>query len=435
MLKHILTIIKNNFRSNLVLVGGMFVIATSLWYAVDYVYAVVVNQQKELGFDWQHTYYVQVGVLPEESEERDTTRRTDDEATEDYLDFYNRIQKHSAVESACYTYMHFHYIWKNGTTQLARDTFRVNPYIRLVSPSYFKVFRVKGVDGASPEEMARRAAHTNELVVTDNTARNLLAGDGDGNPSVKGIDVVGKWVFCGSKFSESQPDTVRIAAVCENQKYNEYTSQQSAAYLIRSLGQAGFEVGYGNIPYFDMFIRVKPDADVNEADFIRSFRREMKKQLRVGNLYLADMRPMGHFRNEQLADYRSELNMYLAIAGFFLTNAFLAVLGTFWFRTQQRREELAVRLAMGATPHRILTLLMGEGLVLITIAFLPATIVLYNLGYADLVETWPVEWSTLRFILGGLMTYLLLLVIVMISIWFPARGAMKIEPAEALHGE
>ena len=37
--------------------AGMFVIATSLWYAVDYVYAVVVNQQKSLGFDWEHVYY------------------------------------------------------------------------------------------------------------------------------------------------------------------------------------------------------------------------------------------------------------------------------------------------------------------------------------------------------------------------------------------
>ena len=46
MLIHLLIIIKNNLRANLLLMAGMFVIATSLWYAVDYVYAVVVNQQK-----------------------------------------------------------------------------------------------------------------------------------------------------------------------------------------------------------------------------------------------------------------------------------------------------------------------------------------------------------------------------------------------------
>ena len=34
MLIHLLIIIKNNLRANLLLMAGMFVIATSLWYAV-----------------------------------------------------------------------------------------------------------------------------------------------------------------------------------------------------------------------------------------------------------------------------------------------------------------------------------------------------------------------------------------------------------------
>ena len=71
---------------------------------------------------------------------------------------------------------------------------------------------------------------------------------------------------------------------------------------------------------------------------------------------------MSYYRNEHLADYRSDLYTYLAIAGFFLANAFLAILGTFWFRTQQRREELAVRLVAGATPHNLQTLFNGRRL-------------------------------------------------------------------------
>jgi putative ABC transport system permease protein len=118
-----------------------------------------------------------------------------------------------------------------------------------------------------------------------------------------------------------------------------------------------------------------------------------------------------------------------------LINAFLAVLGTFWFRTQHRREELAIRITSGATPHSLMRLLMGEGILLVTFAYIPALIVAYNLGVADLVNTWPVEWSLGRFIVGGILTYFLLLVVVVFSIWFPARQAMKIQPAEALHGE
>lgn len=432
MLIHLLTIIKNNLRANLLLMAGMFVIATSLWYAVDYVYAVGVNQQKSLGFDWEHVYYVQVGVLPDESMERDTATRSNDEVTAEYLEFYNRLQRHPAVESACYTFMHFHYVWKNGSGTMSRDTLRTNSFYREVSPSYFTVFRVKGSDGCSPTELTRRASDTNDFVLTENTAHRLLTPDNE-NTNIKGTELAGQFIHCGVSMREGEPDSVRVAAVCENQKYNEYTNWLKATYRIVQLGQGDFKIGYQSVPYHDMFIRVKTDAD--RSGFVESFRKEMKRQLRVGNLYLADMRPMSYYRNDHLADYRSDLYTYLAIAGFFLANAFLAILGTFWFRTQQRREELAVRLVAGATPRSLQALLMGEGFLLITLAYIPALIVAYNLGVSDLVETWPVEWSFTRFLVGGLVTYLLLLAIAVASIWFPARQAMKIQPAEALHGE
>lgn len=432
MLIHLLTIIKNNIRANLLLMAGVFVIATSLWYAVDYVYAVVVNQQKSLGFEWEHVYYVQVGVLPDESMERDTVTRSDDEVTAEYLEFYNRLQRHPAVESACYTYMHFHYVWKNGSGTMSRDTLKTNSLYREVTPSYFTVFRVKGADGCSPEELSRRASHANDFVMTENTAHCLLTSDDD-NTIIKGTELAGKFIHSGVSMRDGEPDSVRVAAVCENQKYNEYSNWQRATYRIIQLGQGDFKIEYQSVPYHDMFIRV--NADVDRSGFVASFRKEMKKQLRVGNLYLADMRPMSQYRSEHLADYRSDLYTYLAIAGFFLANAFLAILGTFWFRTQQRREELAVRLVAGATPRSLQTLLMGEGFLLITLAYIPALIVAYNLGVSDLVETWPVEWSMMRFVAGGIATYLLLLSIAAISIWFPARQAMKIQPAEALHGE
>lgn len=427
MLIHIFTLIRNNLRSNLLLMAGLFIISTALWYAVDYVYAVVVNQQKPLGFDWEHVYYVQVGVLPEESAERDTTRNSRDDAVADYLEFYNRLSRHVAVESVCYTYMHFHYVWKNSATSLQCDTLKARTYLRYVSPGYFSVFRVKGFDGTSPDEISR-AAQDGGWVVTEEVARGLLSPTYN-DPDARPAELVSQFV---KKMNNE--DSLRVVAVCENQKYNEYGNYQPASYNIMRMGlDDDWKIGYSDIPYYDMFIRVKPEAD--RPGFTEAFRKEMRRQLRVGNLYLADMRPMSQYRETHLSDYRSDLYTYLSVAGFFLINAFLAVLGTFWFRTQQRREELAVRLVAGATPRSLMGLLMGEGALLVTMAYVPALIVAFNLGHADLVQTWPVEWSGIRFLSGGLITYALLLAITAFSIWFPARQAMKIQPAEALHGE
>ena len=51
MFRHILTIIWNNRRHNGWLIAGLFVMSTCMWYAVDYVYTVTVNQTRPLGFD------------------------------------------------------------------------------------------------------------------------------------------------------------------------------------------------------------------------------------------------------------------------------------------------------------------------------------------------------------------------------------------------
>lgn len=175
MLIHILKIIKNNLRANLLLVAGIFVIATSLWYAVDYVYAVAVNGQKSLGFEWENVYYIQVGVLPQESLERDTTTRSPEMMTGEYLEFCNRLKRHPAVKDLCYTRMHFHYVWKNGFKTVFYDTLQAGAYTRMVSPGYFSVFGVKGADGCSPEELSKRA-RPEEMVMTDNLARYLISG-------------------------------------------------------------------------------------------------------------------------------------------------------------------------------------------------------------------------------------------------------------------
>jgi putative ABC transport system permease protein len=137
-----------------------------------------------------------------------------------------------------------------------------------------------------------------------------------------------------------------------------------------------------------------------------------------------------------------KVNTQTVVVVFLLVNVFLGLIGTFWFRTRRRRNEIALRLAMGSTKKQIFCLLMGEGLLLLTLVTLPAMIVCYNVGIAEftmghteLITTWPVKWSFLRFLLGSLGAWLLIALMVVIGIWFPARQAIKIQPAEALHEE
>ncbi|NDW12422.1 ABC transporter permease [Bacteroides sp. 214] len=413
MLKHIFTSIWNNRKQNLLLIVGLFVISTCLWFAVDYVYAIAVNHNKPLGFDWRNVYSLRMGVLTEESARFISDEAHTTHAGADLLAVVDRLEHHPAVEFTTVTLYHKHYVWMNNSAALALDSLRYRALIRIVTPDYFKVFKVKGAYGETPEEIAEKAIYP-ELILTQDYADILFP---NGN-------AVGQRVR-----NEYEKDSVRISAVIKPQKYNEYSNYNRAYYQILNMNEIG-QMSSANIPYFGLYIRVKPEMD--NSDFIRTFRKEMRDQLMIGNLYLEDMQSVADTRKEHLKDYRNDLYTYLAVAFFFLLNAFLAVLGTFWSRTQHRHAEIGLRLAMGSTKKSIRNMLFNEGLLLLSIAFIPAAIVAYNLGKADVVATWPVEFTLLRFVCGLLITFALLALIMLGSILFPARQAMNIEPAEAL---
>ena len=121
---------------------------------------------------------------------------------------------------------------------------------------------------------------------------------------------------------------------------------------------------------------------------------------------------------------------------------FMGVVGTFWYRTRRRRSEIALRMSVGSCRRQVRRLLLGEGLILLTVVAIPATIVCLNValmepsvGNSPLIAVWPVEWSTFRFVAGISVTWLLMALMIVFGIWMPATQAMKIQPAEALHEE
>ena len=69
-----------------------------------------------------------------------------------------------------------------------------------------------------------------------------------------------------------------------------------------------------------------------------------------------------------------------------------------------------------------------------TLAALPAAVLCYNIGYLDLTEGY-LEWGVVRFLITFAITYFLMTLMILIGIWFPARQAIRIHPAEALREE
>ena len=167
--------------------------------------------------------------------------------------------------------------------------------------------------------------------------------------------------------------------------------------------------------------------------FADQFAQRMREHLVFGNIYLDELVPMQSYRKSYIKESMDQLQIGSAIAFFFLVNIFLGVLGTFWFRTRQRKSELGLRVALGSNRMQLLTLFIGEGIVLLTITFVPAIILCFNICYAELIDVYLMPFDGLRFATGLGITYSLLAIMIVLGIWIPAQQAIKVSPTEALH--
>ena len=76
-----------------------------------------------------------------------------------------------------------------------------------------------------------------------------------------------------------------------------------------------------------------------------------------------------------------------------------------------------------------------EGLVLLLMAVIPALLIALNIQWADLTVHTLVDVSAVRFVGSFGVALLLMALMIVLGIWYPARRAMQVQPAEALHDE
>ena len=109
---------------------------------------------------------------------------------------------------------------------------------------------------------------------------------------------------------------------------------------------------------------------------------------------------------------------------FLLIFAFMGTFGVVWMQTKKRISEMGLRIAFGCTPVRMMLTVILENLILTTIAMLPGLVVVGML-YAYSPEGWA--WLAA---IGAAVVFMWLFSVV--SAWYPAWKAAKVQPVEAL---
>ena len=150
------------------------------------------------------------------------------------------------------------------------------------------------------------------------------------------------------------------------------------------------------------------------------------------NLPLFEIESMDTLLARQVASQRFNATLLTAFAMFALLLAVLGIYGVMAYAVGQRTREIGVRMALGAAPSNILSMLVANGLALTAAGIavgLAASLVLTRFLHSLLYGIQPTDVATyvgVTAVLAG---------VVFVACWLPARRAMRVDPMVVLRYE
>lgn len=414
MIKSIFRQLWNRRHSNAWVWIELIVVLVLLWYAVDLVYNFEAAARQPKGYDTEHVFDIQLNINPTLRNDKELMDRSSE-----YLEqIYRLIRQYRGVEEACYYYGTIPYTDDDqveGYAPHSDSTHLVNCFIRYVSPTYFKVFRLQPLDGSFDAARWNKGEYPMPAVMSITLSDSLFSGRSG----------VGETCFNPYFLNSPRPETnYQVMAILPAHKTNEYERYAPFIYLPSPPLMLWHHIA----------VRVTPDA---APGFVERFIKEMQGKLAIGPYYLYDVSSYADMKEafdieQGTVNY---LNTTYAVILFFIFNVFLGMLGTFWFRTRKRRSEIALRMALGCSRKDIFRYYVAEGMLLLGLAAVPAVLICLNMQVVDLTVHTLTDPGLGRFLFCFATAAAVLAIIILLGIYFPARKAMQVEPAEALHGE
>jgi hypothetical protein len=350
-----------------------------------------------------------------------------------YLQLVDKAAHFEGVEHAC-PILGFLYPGSQGNGNSAIMAEGDSVYYKTVwlqfipHTQYFETFGFRPGKGRTPEELSEYNYGEDDMVITEDVAEKLF-----GTPDAR-----------GHKVLIPDGDTVRavplVGTVGDFKLYKPFRYSPTIFYSMD---------GY-NLDYFesDAHIVIRLRKGVSQERFLEEFRQWMYANLKSGNLY-----PRKIYSYDTLLQQRVDsmamptIHRSVLLALFFLINMCLGVIGTFWLQTRSRREEVGVLLSFGGSPSYIVRLLLGEGAVLTLVAACLGHVIyltyqhFWGEGLAKTLSWWVDEsryWMddyTLHALGVGAIVTVILLLVVLIGVYIPARAASHVNPVDALRDE
>ncbi len=423
----------HEWRDNLWLMLGLAIVSLVIWLFCSGLFSVMRYYFLPKGFDETDVYSVWVGTLGQDPmsyyDNMAADLRYKNRVDLDVL--LERIKKNSNVESAGYISWGGPYSGSSTPRIFYRadesDSIGYSGALVNISPEVVKVFKLKSLTGKD-EDWLQEKLEAGELLVTPDPTldeKKELAErlqkrfDNYGNPliSLAPEDIYGRYVY-------SNYDTINKLHVAD------IVQLMRADHFRQPISGNAFQKidDYGQREVRQILIRMKPG---HGEKFRKEFESTPEMQ-KLNNMYLSELTKMTDQAVVMERGYWLNVRLYVALISFFLIILFLGLLGTFWFRVQQRVSEIAIRRVCGASKGAIFRRILGEGMILLV----GATIIAGIVGWIIVKKTNIIAgYSNSEIIWFEVATMVLVAIGIVISISYPAWKAMNIEPAVAVRDE
>lgn len=396
MIRHLLQLAWNRKRSNALILLEIFlsfIVLFAICSSGLYFYG---NFNRPLGFSFD-----QVWVMNIDAPEGIMKPATRDEGVNTYTQLINHIRSKDEVIHAASVSVEAYgqSSWGAVLEYKSRPTYlQYTP----VSLDFEKVMDLEMLEGRF-WEYSDLALSTKPIVVNEALAEDVFEGESALNKVVQFHEVdhkiIGVFRDYRHKGDFSAPDFFAMIP---------HLLSEPDAFLQQK-----------------MVMKVEPGTTMN---FEESLIRELEA---MAPGWSFKQKTMERMRRDYFKLQFTVMAIFILIAVFMLTMVCMGLVGVLWQNVTRRTSELGVRRAKGATRRMIYLQILGELMIITTIAILMALVIAIQLPILGMLDSVGAGVLAEGFGLAMLIIYFL----TTISGLYPSWLATRINPAEALHYE
>ncbi|MDE6804847.1 MAG: FtsX-like permease family protein [Muribaculaceae bacterium] len=427
MKRALLKQISNEWRDNIWLIIELAIVTIVIWFLIGIISPKLYALFQPMGVanDYENVYVATIKWLPEESPEfTDYGEDTSHNNLQDFRYLLNQLRNKPYIEAVGVNQNGFPFDFSAYNTSYrvagSKDSILYGTNQRYMSADMVKVLGLESLEGLSVEQLTE-ILERGETLLSNNFVYEYLGR--------KYSELVGKQLEYPYINEGEEPIIIpRVGALIRAMPRSELEYMLEGTIILPLDENSDEDLSRAEY----VAIRVKPGMGrMLEEDFRNNFSLSRLRNARLSELHtLAQQRYLSQFV------FIANLRLYISGICFMIFIIFLGLLGTFWFRVQQRTGEIALRKVTGATSGDIVRRLIGEVLILFTIAVIIATVITVILVKTSVISVYTdFDYWKITLIIPSIGTLLIMVVALMLGVWFPAIRAMRVQPAIALKEE